>query len=57
LARDASQLVLNLWRLLISAQDSIGGIPPILLNKKKEEIKERMARNDNIYSMFILFIG
>jgi serine/arginine repetitive matrix protein 1 len=54
LSRDASQLVLNLWKLLISAQGSIGGIPPQLLNKKKEEIKERMVTL--LYLIFLKYI-
>ena len=31
----------ELWTLLLSAQENIGGIPSSLLEKKKEEIKQR----------------
>lgn len=48
MARDASQLVLSLWRLLISAQNNIGGIPPEFLEKKKEEIRQKKAEHERI---------
>jgi len=48
LSKDASQFVLDLWRLLISAQNSIGGIPPEFLEKKKEEIRARKAEHERI---------
>jgi len=35
LAKDASQFVLELWKLLLSAQNNIGGIPPEFLEKKE----------------------
>jgi len=31
----------ELWSLLVSAQENIGGIPSTFLEKKKEEIKQR----------------
>lgn len=31
----------ELWSLLLSAQENIGGIPSTFLEKKKEEIKQR----------------
>ena len=31
----------ELWALLISAQESVGGIPAIFLEKKKEELKRK----------------
>jgi serine/arginine repetitive matrix protein 1 len=32
-----------LWELLLSAQDSVSGIPGQFLEQKKEEIKKRMV--------------
>jgi len=40
LEKDASEFVLELWRLLLSAQSNVGGIPNEFLEKKKEEIKK-----------------
>lgn len=34
----------DLWELLISAQESVTGIPQQFLDSKKEEIKKRMVR-------------
>jgi len=48
LAKDASQFVLELWKLLLSAQNNIGGIPPEFLEKKKEEIKARKAEQERV---------
>ena len=33
----------DLWELLLSAQDSVTGIPAQFLEQKKEEIKKRMV--------------
>jgi len=48
LATDASKFTLDLWKLLISAQNSIGGIPSQLLEKKKEEILKKKAEHERI---------
>jgi len=48
LATDASDFMLELWRLLLSAQNSIGGIPAQFLDKKKEEIRVRKVEADRI---------
>jgi len=48
LATDASDFMLQLWKLLISAQNSIGGIPLEFLEQKKEEIRQRKAEQDRI---------
>jgi len=40
-AKNARIFMGELWELLVSAQENIGGIPPQLLEKKKEEIKQR----------------
>lgn len=33
----------ELWALLLSAMENIGGIPAIFLEQKKEEIKRRQV--------------
>jgi len=48
LAKDATQFVLELWQLLISAQNNIVGIPPEFLEKKKEEIRARKAEQERV---------
>lgn len=40
-AKNAREFMKELWTLLLSAQENIGGIPSSLLEKKKEEIKQR----------------
>ena len=35
----------ELWELLCSAQDNIGGIPAKFVEQKKEEIKKRQVGN------------
>lgn len=40
-AKNAREFMKELWTLLLSAQENIGGIPSPLLEKKKEEIKQR----------------
>ena len=36
----------DLWKLLISAQNSMGGIPQEFLDAKREEIRKNMERDD-----------
>jgi len=48
LATDASEFVLELWKILMGAQNNIGGIPPQFLEKKKEEIRARKVEADRI---------
>eukprot|EP00795_Rhopilema_esculentum_P017748 gene17748-9420_t len=38
----------ELWELLISAQENVGGIPTVFLEKKKEEIRLRKLEQDRI---------
>jgi len=45
---DAADFMKQLWKLLISAQENIGGIPQEFLEKKKEEIKARKAEQERI---------
>jgi len=47
LEKDASAFVLEMWKLLISAQNN-HGIPPEILEKKKDEIKRKKAEHDRI---------
>jgi len=48
LEQDASEFCRELWKLLISAQNSIGGIPPQFLAKKKNDILSRKVESDRI---------
>jgi len=48
LSKDASEFVARLWKLLISAQNNIGGIPPEFLEKKKEEIRRKKEESERI---------
>lgn len=37
------EFLLNLWKLLLSAQESVGGIPASFLEAKKEQIRQQQA--------------
>lgn len=39
--KNARVFMKELWELLLSAQNNIGGIPSAFLEKKKEEIRQR----------------
>lgn len=41
--KNARVFMSELWELLLSAQESITGIPEQFMEKKKEEIKKRMV--------------
>lgn len=41
--KNARVFMTDLWDLLLSAQESPTGIPEILMEMKKEEIKKRMV--------------
>lgn len=43
-AKNARMFLEELWALLLSAQDNIGGIPARFMEQKKEEIKRRQVR-------------
>ena len=43
-AKNARTFIQDLWELLLSAQENIGGIPAVFLEQKKEEIKMRQVR-------------
>ena len=42
-AKNARQFMCELWDLLLSAMDNIGGIPAKFVEQKKEEIKRRQV--------------
>ena len=42
-AKNARIFMHELWELLLSAMDNIGGIPAKFLEQKKEEIKKRQV--------------
>ncbi|XP_068755231.1 uncharacterized protein [Montipora capricornis] len=46
--KNAREFMKELWTLLVSAQENIGGIPSSLLEKKKEEIKQRKLEQERI---------
>jgi len=43
-AKNARTFIQELWELLLSAQENIGGIPAVFLEQKKEEIKMRQVK-------------
>ena len=47
-ARNARQFMTELWVLLLSAQDNIGGIPAKFMEQKKEEIKRRQVSEKSL---------
>ena len=51
-SKNAREFMKELWTLLVSAQENIGGIPSSLLEKKKEEIKQRKVCAFTEYVIF-----
>merc|ERR1712071_415546 len=47
-AKNARTFMCELWDLLASAMENIGGIPAKFLEQKKEEIKKRQAEQERI---------
>jgi len=43
-AKNTRTFIQELWELLVSAQENIGGIPAVFLEQKKEEIKMRQVQ-------------
>ncbi|KAL0095028.1 PWI domain-containing protein, partial [Phycomyces blakesleeanus] len=41
LEKSTQPFILELWKLLISAQTSLGGIPKMFLEQKKEELRQK----------------
>ncbi|KAJ3017689.1 Serine/arginine repetitive matrix protein 1 [Thoreauomyces humboldtii] len=48
LESNAPGFMKELWGLLVSAQSSIGGIPQLFLDQKKDEISKKRAEDDEI---------
>ena len=42
-AKNARLFMEELWDLLLSAMENVGGIPAIFLEQKKEEIRKRQV--------------
>ena len=55
-AKNAREFMKELWELLVSAQENIGGIPSAFLEKKKEEIKQRKVLNYGVFSITLSLI-
>lgn len=43
LSTNAEEFVAELWAMLASASESVAGIPAVLLEKQKQQIKERQV--------------
>lgn len=43
----------ELWDLLVSAQDNIGGIPTKFLEQKKEEIRLKKVHDVHVYKVYV----
>ncbi|KAG0184479.1 Serine/arginine repetitive matrix protein 1 [Apophysomyces sp. BC1034] len=41
LEKNTQSFILELWKLLLSAQDAVGGIPKAFLEQKKEELRQK----------------
>ncbi|CAO3652543.1 unnamed protein product [Cunninghamella echinulata] len=46
LEKDTGQFMLDLWKLLLSAQDSVGGIPQEFIDQKKEELRLKKEQEE-----------
>ena len=55
-SKNAREFMKELWSLLVSAQENIGGIPSTFLEKKKEEIKQRKVCFTNKINFWFKFI-
>ena len=51
--KNAKIFMTALWELLVSAQSNPSGIPKMLVDQKKEEIRKKMV---SIYIKFILLL-
>ena len=54
-AKNARIFAEELWELLLSAQENIGGIPAKFLEQKKEEIKLRQVCHIPLISLCCVF--
>ncbi|KAG9300713.1 hypothetical protein G9A89_023511 [Geosiphon pyriformis] len=48
LEKNAQTFVTELWKLLLSAQDGVGGIPTVFLEQKMEEIRRKKEQDERI---------
>ncbi|OZJ03625.1 hypothetical protein BZG36_03730 [Bifiguratus adelaidae] len=48
LEKNAQKFVLELWKLLLDAQNSLGGIPTVFLEQKKEELRKKKLEDERI---------
>lgn len=46
LESNTKKFVTELWNLLLSAQNSVGGIPAMFLEQKKEELRKKKTQED-----------
>jgi hypothetical protein len=44
LEKNAAGFVTELWKLLLSAQDGVGGIPTVFLQQKMDEIRKKKVQ-------------
>jgi serine/arginine repetitive matrix protein 1 len=42
------ELILKLWKLLLSAQESVGGIPAEFLEAKKEQLRQQQVKKNKV---------
>uniref|UniRef100_A0A0A9W5W4 Serine/arginine repetitive matrix protein 1 n=1 Tax=Lygus hesperus TaxID=30085 RepID=A0A0A9W5W4_LYGHE len=49
--KNARVFMTDLWELLLSAQESPSGIPDVLMEMKKEEIKKRMEEQERMHEI------
>ncbi|CAG8467853.1 4565_t:CDS:10 [Ambispora leptoticha] len=50
LEKNAPIFVAELWKLLLSAQEGVGGIPTVFLEQKMEEIRKKKEQDERIMS-------
>jgi len=55
-AKNARTFIQELWELLLSAQENIGGIPAVFLEQKKEEIKMRQVHMTSFVCKYVSFM-
>ena len=48
LEKNTQQFILELWKLLLSAQDSVSGIPKQFLEQKKQEILKNQQQQSEL---------
>ena len=54
--KNARTFIAELWELLASAMENIGGIPAKFLEQKKEEIKRRQVTTQINYTIHVYFV-